>query len=79
MNALYDDQQAPDDQLPDTGVGLERERMLSSMFIKSPNYGSRCSTVVTIDHNNKVEFTERVYDLKTFEFTKKSFTFDVKG
>jgi len=79
LNALHDEQQAPDDQLPDTGVGLERERMLSSMFIKIPNYGSRCSTVVTIDRNNKVEFTERVYDLKTFEFMQKSFAFDVEG
>ncbi|HEV8515368.1 MAG TPA: NRDE family protein [Cyclobacteriaceae bacterium] len=78
LNALYDEKQAPDNQLPDTGVGLERERMLSSMFIKSPNYGSRCSTVVTVDQNNKVEFTERVYDLKTFEFKEKSFSFDVK-
>lgn len=75
LNALYDDEQAPDAQLPDTGVGLERERMLSSMFIKSPNYGSRCSTVLTVDRNNKVEFTERVYDLKMFEFTEKSFLF----
>ena len=77
LNALYDEQPAPDDQLPDTGVGLERERMLSSMFIKSPNYGSRCSTMVTIDHNNKAEFTERVYDLNTFAFTEQSFRFDV--
>jgi len=79
LSALYDEQQAPDEQLPDTGVGLERERMLSSMFIKSPNYGSRCSTVVTIDRNNKVEFTERVYDLVTFAFTEKHFAFDVRG
>src|SRR5258707_194730 len=77
LNALYDGHQAPDYQLPDTGVGLERERMLSSMFIKSPNYGSRCSTVVAIDRNNRAEFTERVYDLKTFEFTQQTFTFDV--
>ena len=79
LNALYDEQQAPDDQLPDTGVGLERERMLSSMFIKSPNYGSRCSTVVAVDQNNKVEFTERVYNPETFDFTEKSFAFDVIG
>jgi len=79
LSALYDEQQAPDEQLPDTGVGLERERMLSSMFIKSPNYGSRCSTVVTIDRNNKVEFTERVYDFTTFAFTEKRFAFDVRG
>lgn len=75
FNGLYDDRRAPDDQLPDTGVGLERERMLSAMFIKSPNYGTRCSTVVTVDQNNKVEFTERVYDLKTFEFEETQFSF----
>lgn len=79
LNTLRDEHQAPDDQLPDTGVGLERERMLSSMFIKLPNYGSRCSTVVTIDRDNKVEFTERVYDLKTFEFKEQTFRFEVKG
>src|SRR5579872_6487326 len=77
LNALYDERQAPDNQLPDTGVGLDRERMLSSMFIKSPNYGSRCSTVVTVDQSNSVEYTERVYDLKTFDFTEKSFAFDI--
>jgi uncharacterized protein with NRDE domain len=79
LNALYDDRQAPDAQLPDTGVGPERERMLSSMFIKSTNYGSRCSTVVTVDRNNRVEFTERVYDINTFDFREKNFIFEAKG
>ena len=72
---LYDDQRAPDDQLPDTGVGLERERALSSMFIKSPDYGSRCSTTVLVDRRNHVLFSERVYDLTTFQFSEKSFEF----
>lgn len=52
FDMLYDDAPAPDDLLPETGVGLERERMLSSMFIKSPNYGTRCSTVILVDQNN---------------------------
>jgi uncharacterized protein with NRDE domain len=77
LNALYDERQAADDQLPDTGVGIERERMLSSMFIKSTGYGSRCSTLITVDKNNKVEFTERVYDLMTFEFSERTFAFDI--
>lgn len=77
LNALHDEHQAADDQLPDTGVGIERERMLSSMFIKMPNYGTRCSTVVTIDRNNKATFTERVYDLKTFEFAQQTFEFNI--
>ncbi|GHM99434.1 hypothetical protein WSM22_09240 [Cytophagales bacterium WSM2-2] len=77
LEALRDEHQAPDSQLPDTGVGLERERMLSAMFIKSPNYGSRCSTIVTISQQNKIEFTERVYNLRTFEFTQQTFNFQM--
>lgn len=77
FSLLMDDQLAPDDQLPDTGVGLERERMLSSMFIKSPGYGTRCSTVVLVDKENHTYFSERVYDLKTFEFSFQNFEFEV--
>lgn len=73
---LYNDQQAPDDQLPDTGVGLERERVLSAMFIKSPDYGSRSSTVVLVEGNH-VHFVERVYDLTTFNYTTREFEFDI--
>ena len=74
---LYDERRAPDEQLPDTGIGLERERALSSMFIKSPDYGSRSSTVVLIDTQNHVQFSERVYDLTTFEYTTRDFEFDL--
>lgn len=78
LEALYDDKRAPDNQLPDTGVGLEWERMLSSMFIKSPNYGSRCSTVILIDRKGHVQFSERVYDLTTFAFQTRKFEFDIE-
>lgn len=75
---LFDDQQARDADLPDTGVGIERERSLSSMFIKSPGYGSRCSTVLLADRNGHVTFAERVYDLNTFEYSLKTFEFVVE-
>lgn len=74
---LYDDRRAADDQLPDTGIGLERERALSSMFIKSPGYGSRCSTVVLVDKQNNALFSERIYNLTTFEFSEKTFEFRI--
>lgn len=74
---LRDEERASDAALPDTGVGLERERMLSSMFIKSPSYGTRCSTVLLVDKQNHVLYTERVYDLQTFDFTTKTFTFSI--
>jgi len=72
---LYDDQRAADSQLPDTGLPLEREQALSSMFIKTVGYGSRCSTVVLIDKDNQVEFSERVYDLRTFEYSTTTYRF----
>jgi uncharacterized protein with NRDE domain len=72
---LYDDVVAPDDLLPGTGLPLNRERALSSMFIKSEGYGSRCSTVVLIDQNNRVTFAERVFDVETFEHKTQTFEF----
>ncbi|HZY80781.1 MAG TPA: NRDE family protein [Cyclobacteriaceae bacterium] len=76
MSFLYDDERATED-LPNTGVSPELERALSSMFIKTPNYGSRCSTVVLVDQQNKVQYTERVYDLTTFEYKTSQFEFKV--
>lgn len=35
-----------DDNLPQTGVPLEWERLLSAVFVKSENYGTRASTLV---------------------------------
>ena len=43
---LSDAAPAPDSQLPDTVVGLERERMLSPILIAGPDYGTRASTVL---------------------------------
>jgi uncharacterized protein with NRDE domain len=77
MEALYDDKTAPDDHLPDTGIGLERERALSSMFIKAGNYGSRCTTVVLVDRSDHVTFAERVYDTVTFNHQSREFQFQI--
>jgi uncharacterized protein with NRDE domain len=74
---LYDELRADDDQLPDTGIGHEREKALSSIFIKSPGYGTRCSTVVLADQHQNVTYVEREYDLATFAFTTRSFRFKV--
>jgi len=59
---LADRTRAPDDQLPDTGVGLELERLLSSIFIASASYGTRSSTVLLIDAQGRVTFCERCFD-----------------
>ena len=59
---LADRTRSPDDRLPDTGVGLEWERILSPLFIESPAYGTRSSTVLLIDRNESVTFIERVFN-----------------
>ena len=50
---------AADDDLPDTGVGSEFERMLSPPFIRSDAYGTRASTVLTVAHEGEVHLVER--------------------
>ena len=45
---LSDTTPAPDQRLPETGVPLEVERVLSSVKIESPGYGTRTSTVVKL-------------------------------
>ena len=73
FNILHSNIPAKDAELPDTGVGLELERALSAMFIKTPNYGSRSSTVVLVDHEGEVIFSERVYEPGTNNFTTQTF------
>ncbi|AMV73867.1 hypothetical protein DBW_3569 [Desulfuromonas sp. DDH964] len=47
--------------LPDTGVGLAWERLLSSRFICSSDYGTRASTLLLITDSGAVEFFERSF------------------
>ena len=57
--ALADEQVASEADLPDTGIGLERERWLSSAFIRGADYGTRASTVVAIGHDGGGVISER--------------------
>ncbi|MBA33880.1 MAG: hypothetical protein CMI14_00430 [Oleispira sp.] len=43
---------AEDSLLPNTGIGLETERMLSCQKIISPSYGTRCSTGLIINRQH---------------------------
>jgi uncharacterized protein with NRDE domain len=59
FNALANEQSAPDEELPDTGVSQEFERVLSPIFISGDNYGTRCSTVILMSHGGELTFLER--------------------
>lgn len=58
-NALADEHRPTDSDLPDTGIGLERERWLSPAFIRGDDYGTRASTVLLIDADGHGQMHER--------------------
>src|SRR5471032_1299420 len=59
LDLLHDRQPAPESELPDTGIGLELERVLSPTLIVSPQYGTRASTAVLFGEDGSVKFAER--------------------
>lgn len=63
---MRDPQQAHDDELPATGLSLERERVLSAAFIETPDYGTRGTTAIRVgvrgDGSLDVEALERSDD-----------------
>ena len=58
---LSDRSMPADDELPDTGVGLQWERILSPIFITSPHYGTRSSSIVLIAASGRMTVMERTY------------------
>jgi len=75
---LADRSIAPDEALPKTGVGLEWERILSPIFIVSPTYGTRSSTVLLIDRDDQVTFVEKTFnsDLNHAHVVRHEFTIE---
>lgn len=59
FRVLADRRVAPDAELPDSGVGLQRERELSPAFIAGERYGTRASTVLLVSSSDEVLFVER--------------------
>lgn len=67
FDLLADNHQASDDELPDTGIPKNIEKKVSPIFIKSDDYGTRCSTIVLVDKNGNVTFNERRFKAGTME------------
>ncbi|MFJ3262695.1 NRDE family protein [Pseudomonas sp. NPDC086581] len=58
---LRDNRQPADAELPETGVGLATERLLSSVFIASPTYGTRASTALIVHADGRRELLEHSF------------------
>lgn len=61
QRAMQNPQQAADEALPDTGVGLELERQLSAAFIVGEHYGTRATSWLTMDSHGHIEITEQCF------------------
>lgn len=59
---LANQTKAADENLPQTGVPLNWERQLSSIFIQGEQYGTRTSTLLWLDQQGQVNWAERNFD-----------------
>ena len=75
---LADDTIPSDDELPDTGIGLEWEQKLGSIFVKADPFGTRCSTLLSINLDGQVRFSERNFDNVGNDLGTERYTFNLE-
>lgn len=75
---LLDQTQAKDELLPKTGVSLQWERKLSSIFIQSQDYGTRSATLLLVNKNKHVTWLEHSFDPQGISFNKREFNFYIQ-
>ncbi len=59
LDLLADVSQPPDDDLPETGVPFELERILAPIFIRGEQYGTRASTLAYARDDGAIVLHER--------------------
>lgn len=62
LELLYDKETAAPEDLPDTGLDAELERRLSAAFVQGDEYGTRCSTLAWLHHEEVGHYLERCFD-----------------
>jgi uncharacterized protein with NRDE domain len=58
---LEDSRQPPDDELPETGVSLEWERLLATALISGSEYGTRSSLALIMRDDGTISCAERTF------------------
>lgn len=70
-------QQAQTEHLPKTGVPLNWEQLLSSIFIISPEYGTRTTNIITLDDEGNIAIYDQSYNEQGECIKKQSFTIEL--
>jgi uncharacterized protein with NRDE domain len=78
LEVLADTAVPPDDELPDTGMSLERERMVAPRFIRGERYGTRSSTVLLVRRDGGVTFVERRFEGNSESYEDRRFDFPLE-
>lgn len=69
---------AADHLLPNTGVEKDWERKLSAMFIESPDYGTRMTTVLLVSRTGEVSYIEREFSNGSSEYDEQTFRWTIE-
>ncbi len=77
FSILKNKQPAQDELLPKTGVPIEWEKKLSSIFIESPEYGTRSSTLLLLNKHNEVYWQERTFNASAYETNRVEHSFRI--
>lgn len=77
FDILLDQTQSTDDLLPKTGVPIEWERKLSSVFIKSEEYGTRSATLLMIDRHGCANWIEHTFNPEGQNTHQQQFSFKI--
>ncbi len=76
FDLLHNKKRYPSERLPKTGLSEDMEIAVSSIFIETENYGTRCSTLLFIDKENKVTFIEKTHRPEPENSDTVKYTFD---
>lgn len=77
ISVMQNEQVAADQDLPETGLPIELERAVSAMCIRTPKYGTCCSTAILIDYDGNVSFQEKSYPVGDRAEGEVSYSFQI--
>ena len=77
IELMKNKQTAPDDLLPNTGIGIDWERKLSAIFIESKEYGTRSTCIITIDNTGDCQVSEVTHATANQTSSNKCFNFSL--
>jgi uncharacterized protein with NRDE domain len=62
LDLLLDEERPKDTALPDTGIGIDLERLLAPIFVRgSAQYGTRAATLARVDEDGSAMLRERTF------------------